>query len=335
MIIQNNPTYSSYNYQEASFQSKTKVLSNGIKKTTPNLNEVGIGVAGIIGGLLATKQNEQTTTFEKCMKLKDSNNFENYKKHILEFLEQSGYDKDFINDILATKNMGNLKSEFDIFIDSTLLNESLLEDEELDIYKKIKNREYTPELDKIIIENEIEKADKVVPIAKLFSETDTDPEVLDIKNELKTKYKQNNLYFNNDINFAEACQEAFEILDKNNIPFNGTIISIDGFSAVGINLLSSNGRCIIMNPNNWQLDNGNLTKTILHEILHSLQPKSLEFNTQVIPKKYKGIIEKISSYAEDNFAHEIHCELYVKKLIKGLSKEEEELFNYLGGTFLK
>ena len=92
---------------------------------------------------------------------------------------------------------------------------------------------------------------------------------------------------------------------------------------------------IIINPNISYEENMNITKLILHEILHSLQPKTLEFNTQVIPEKYKEVLENVSNYAEGNFAHEVHCELYVKKLIKGLSEQEEELFNYLGGTFIE
>lgn len=334
MIIQNTLSYISNTNFQPSFQSKARVV-NRVKKPSLNLNEVGIGVAGIIGGLLATKQNEQHTNFEKCMKLKDSNNFENYKKQLLEFLKQTGYNKKFINYVQDAENIEDLEFELDVFINNTLLNDDLLEDEELDIINKIKNREYSSELDKIILEDEIEKADKVIPLAKLFSETDTVPEVLNIKNELKTKYKQNNLFFNNDISFAQACKEAFEILNKNNIPFNGTIIVFDCFSACGINLISSDGDCVIINPNISYEENRNITKLILHEILHSLQPKTLEFNTQVIPEKYKEVLENVSNYAEGNFAHEVHCELYVKKLIKGLSEQEEELFNYLGGTFIE
>ena len=30
---------------------------------------------------------------------------------------------------------------------------------------------------------------------------------------------------------------------------------------------------------------------------------------------------------------EVHCELYVKKILEGLSPEEEKLFDYLGGDF--
>lgn len=335
MIIQNLP-YQIYSANQApSFKSKTGVVCKALKNNTNNLNTIGVGVAGIIGGLLARKEKEQTNLFESCMQLKDSNNFDNYKKHLLKFLKQNGYNEDFINDIQAIEDIQELKTEFDIFIDSTLLNDDLLHDEELDITNKIKKKDYSPELNRLILDCEIKKADLAVPIAKLFSETDTDSEVLEIKEELKTKYKQNNLFFNNDINVAEHCKEAFEILDKNNIPFNGTIISIDYFEAAGINLASSNGPCIIINPNNWQIDENSITKVILHEILHSLQPQTLEFRTQTIPEKYNDTVTKISSYAEGNYAHEVHCELYVKKLTKGLTKDEEELFNYLGGTFLE
>ena len=41
----------------------------------------------------------------------------------------------------------------------------------------------------------------------------------------------------------------------------------------------------------------------------------------------------VSEYASDNYALEVHCELYVKKILEGLSPEEEKLFDYLGGDF--
>lgn len=334
MIIQNTPTQKIQNYSALNFQARNKALTNCIQKAPTNLNNIGIGVASIIGGLLAVKQIEEQNSFKKCMELKNSNDFETYKKHLLNFLKQNRYKEGFIDDIQAVENSDELRTDFYIFIDNTLGDDDLLNNEELDIFNKIKKNEYSPELDNLIQKSLIKKADQVMPIAKLFSETDTDPEILEIKKELNTKYKQNNLFFNNDIDFAESCLEAFEILDKNDIPFNGTIISIDYLSAAGISLPSSNGPCIIINPNNWQLDEGSITKVILHEILHSLQPQSLEFNTQPIPEKFKETIAKISSYAEDNYAHEVHCELYVKKLTRGLSREEEELFNYLGGTFI-
>ena len=96
-------------------------------------------------------------------------------------------------------------------------------------------------------------------------------------------------------------------------------------------MITREGSVPIVNPDNWQVENA--AYTLLHEILHTLQPKDIEFRLKKIPKKYQNVADNVSSYAKGNFAHEVHCELYVKKLLSGLSQQEEELFNYLGGNF--
>lgn len=333
MFIENYPTKTIPVNNIPSFHSKTKLAISGAENLTMNLNEIGIGVAGVIGGLLAKKTAE--SSYDKCFKLKASDDIEKYKKNLVDFLEENNYNEEFIKDIKDAKGKINLDSSLGIHIFKTFWNEDLLEDENLNIMDKIAKREFSPELDKLINDDETRRADLAIPLVKLLTKSDCNPEVIKIKNFLKKEYGQKDIYFNNDIEFAKDVLKAFEILEKNNIKYNGTIIAYDEFEAVGTCVNSSKGKCVIINKDNWQIGNNDPVHIILHEIIHSLQPRKLEFNLQEIPEKYDSIICQISDYANGNLAHEIHCELYVKKLTKGLSPEEDELFNYLGGTFLE
>ncbi len=97
---------------------------------------------------------------------------------------------------------------------------------------------------------------------------------------------------------------------------------------------SSRGNEVIIslnsNINNYDVD---LKHIIIHEILHTTQPNTLAFKTKIIPEEMQETANGVSEYASDNYALEVHCELYVKKILEGLSPEEEKLFDYLGGDF--
>lgn len=339
MHVQNSTTNINNINKAPSFHSRSKLLTNLGKDTferqiNPTKNKVAlVGLGTLIGSLLAYKTNE--TSVDKCIEAKNSENFEEYKNNIIKFLEKHNYNSNFIDEIKCSENINDINFNLRLFISRTILDEDILYDEEFNLLEKLNRREFTPEVNNFVNEYNKQKADLCLPLIKIITTDDTNKEVLKIKKELKEKYGQEKLLFNNDLEFANACKEAFEILAKNKIPYNGTIISFEDLDACGISLVSSEGNGVLVNKDYWEMEPDNLVHIILHEIIHSLQPKDVAFNLQTIPEKYQPVISQVSDYAEGNNAHEIHCELYVKKLLKELSKEENELFEYLGGDFLK
>lgn len=325
--------------QLSSFRARSgfikPILKDSFERSSNILEQKGIavGIGGIIGGILAYKSLKPS--FEQCMELKDKENFEEYKNSLIKFFKDKNYDKTFISYLEEAMCKENLTFELDTYIYRLLLGEELLRDDELDIMGKIERKEFSSELDKFLLEDEIKNTDLALPLLKLVSKTDEDNEILKIKSELKQKYGQKNLFFNNDLEFAQACKEAFEILAKNKIPYKGVVIAYDALEAVGICLNSTEGNCVVVNKESWQREEEDLVHVILHELLHSLQPYTLEFKLKDIPIDMIDVADNVSSYAAGKYAHEVHCELYVKRLLEGLSDEEEELFNYLGGAFLK
>ena len=175
----------------------------------------------------------------------------------------------------------------------------------------------------------------IIPLIKLISKKDTDPTVLKIKQELQQKYGLKELLCDNNIEFAQSCKEAFQILNKNNIKIPKYVIAneqIDMFGGWSVD--SSRGKEIIISLNSNINNSGiDLKHIIIHEILHTTQPNTLAFKTKIIPEEMQETANSVSEYASDNYALEVHCELYVKKILEGLSPEEEKLFDYLGGDF--
>ena len=338
MIIKNYSINTYPVYKNSSFCSRTRLVKDLSKDFLENnkfrrQDNTAITLGGIISGLLA--YSSKKTSFEQCMELKDEENFEEYKKSLIKFFEEKNYDKTFISYLKKAKSRENLVFELDAYIYKRIFGEDVLEDKKLDIMGKIERKEFSSELDKFLLEDEIKNTDLALPLLKLVSKTDTDIEVLKIKDELNQKYGQKNLFFNNDLEFAQACKEAFEILAKNKIPYKGVVIAYDDLEAVGICLNSTEGNCVVVNKESWQREEEDLVHVILHELLHSLQPYTLEFKLKDIPIDMIDVADNVSNYAAGKYAHEVHCELYVKRLLEGLSKEEKNLFEYLGGTFLK
>lgn len=331
-ILPNKPIINTIQ-KPAAYLYKSKGLTSLAHDTVEihKPNAAKIGIAKIIAALLNQKQAD---TFTKCMELRNTENFDKYKNEIIKFFRENSYPSDRINDIKKTENKHQLDFELDCLQHKYLNFDDFLIDEDLNILERIEKQDFSPELDKTINDLETKNADLAIPIAKLISETDSNPDVLKIKSEIQNKYNLKEIYLNNDIEFSQGCKEALEILEKNNIRYNGTIIANDKLDAVGINLQSSNGNCVIINQRNWQRDES-ITHIVLHEILHSLQPRTLEFKTKQIPKEFEETANNISNYASDKYALEVHCELYVKKLLQELSDKEEALFSYLGGTFLE
>ena len=289
-------------------------------------------LASLVASLINSKTDKNI--IEKLKEIKISDNFPEYKNELIKFLRTNNYDKAFIEDVDYRESIEELDLECSYLISRLAHSEDLWYDEELNLIGRIENGNYSDEIDKIIYENGIAASDKLIPLVKLISNEDTNPEIVKIKKEIKQNYVVKDLYFNNNINLAKNVQKALEILEKNNINYNGSILASELLNFGGIQLDSTDGVCILINneyDETYMFDDLHL---ILHEMLHSIQPNSLEFRTRKIPNEYLEVANNVSEYAKDNYALEVHCELYVKKLLEGLSDKEQELFDYLGGSFL-
>ncbi len=285
-------------------------------------------------GINFHKDNTKDVALKQCVAKAYGTNFEAYKQSIIEYLKTNNYAKydregeNIISDLAETRCKQNIDFELEMYL-SRIMNE--MEYKEIDILEKdidlsAKN--------KLCNKIERETGNIVTSVIKLLQNKNDNPEVISIKNEIEKKYGKQFLYLNNDIEFAKALRNVLELLEKNNIPITkvNNIIASDCVDFVGICMPTDNGNTLIISPHNWQVED--LEHAILHEILHTLQPNNIEFKLQEIPAELKETADNVSEYAKDNHAHEVHCELYVKKLKEGLNQDEEKLFNTLGGTFL-
>ena len=302
----------------------------------------GLALSGIIAGLMAKASKPQEITLDDVMKSKESGDLNSYKEKLIKFLEDNHYDEcreqgrmDLIEEIKNSQSIEDVDFNVECIASRCYYNYvKLTFDDDLDLENKIVNQDFSPELDNFLNKRETIMSDKVIPLLELTSQKDTDKEVLQIKQELQQKYGIEKLYCDNNIEFAKCCKEAFKILNENGIKIPKIVIGNaqqDLFG--GLNAKTSKGQAIVVSSvPNFQMLDSNLKHVIIHEILHTTQPRTLAFQTKMIPEEMQETANNVSEYAEGNFAHEVHCELYTKKLLEGLSLEEEKLFNYLGGA---
>ena len=303
----------------------------------------GLALSGIIAGLMAKVSKPQEITLDDVMKSKESGDLNSYKEKLIKFLEDNHYDEcreqgrmDLIEEIKNSQSIEDVDCNVEC-IASRSFNDYIelsFDDDDLGITDKIINQDFSPELDDFLNKRETIMSDKVIPLLELTSQKDTDKEVLQIKQELQQKYGIEKLYCENNIEFAKCCKEAFKILNENGIKIPKIVIGNaqqDLFS--GWNAKTSKEQVIVVKSNpNISIFDFDLKHVIAHEILHTTQPRTLAFKTRVIPEDMIETANNVSDYAAGNTALEVHCELYTKKLLEGLSPEEEKLFNYLGGA---
>lgn len=335
--------------QSPNFQARTTkvvpklacdTLELASKKVQP---KTGLVPGGILAGLMAKTSQSPQNALDDVIVAGESGNLDSYKKNVVKFLENNYSDvckNDNRVDLIEAIKSENSKEDIDfdlLCVASRILDDytGLMYDDKLNIEEKIANQDFPPELDDLLNKKEIQAADKIIPLLKLTSKRDTDQDVLKIKQELQQKYGIKELFCDNDLEFAKSCKDAFEVLNKNGIEIPKFVIAneqVDMFG--GWNAESSQGEAVILslNPNNNSFDM-DLKHVIIHEVLHTTQPKTLAFKTKMIPEDMQDTANNVSEYASGNYALEVHCELYVKKLLDGLSPEEEKLFNYLGGDF--
>ena len=340
--IQNQKQFLTFQANPAKFAPKlaNDTLEISSKKVLP---KTGVVLGGILAGLLAKTSKPEEITLDDVILSRESGDLDSYKKNLVKFLEKNYYDEcktknktDLIKDI----NLNNSKEDIDFNLQCVMLRildsyTNLMYDDKLNLKERIDKQDFSAELDDLLNDKEIQTADKIIPLIKLISKKDTDPTVLKIKQELQQKYGIEELLCDNNIEFAQSCRKAFQILNENNIKIPKYIIAneqVDLFS--GWSTDSSRGKEVIisLNPDNDNYDM-DLKHIIIHEILHTTQPNTLAFKTKMIPEEMQEIANGVSEYASGKYALEVHCELYVKKILEGLSPEEEKLFDYLGGDF--
>ncbi len=335
--------------QSPNFQARTTKVVPKLACDTLELaskkvqTKKGLVLGGILAGLMAKASQSKETALDDVRMSRESGDLDSYKQNVVKFLENNYSDvcrSDNRADLIEAIKSENSKEDIDfdllcvasrIFDDYT----GLMYDDKLNLEERIANQDFPPELDDLLNKKEIQTTDKIIPLLKLTSKKDTDQDILKIKHELQQKYGIKELFCDNNLEFAKSCKEAFEVLNKNGIKIPKYVIAneqVDMFG--GWNAESSQGETVILslNPNSNSFDM-DLKHVIIHEVLHTTQPKTLAFKTKIIPDDMQDTTNNVSEYASGNYALEVHCELYVKKLLEGLSPEEEKLFDYLGGDF--
>lgn len=63
--------------------------------------------------------------------------------------------------------------------------------------------------------------------------------------------------------------------------------------------------------------------------MHGTHPKLASFSLKKIPARLKKVKEELSEYSKYAQTHETFTELNTKRLIDGLNKDEQALFDYL------
>ncbi len=337
MKIYNLPQVQIQNKPQISFQSGSRLIKPLAADVFEKASKAGVAsgatitLASVISGLLNFKEKENISDLDALLQMRDLNNIEEFRNKLIPYMEKNGYDEFILDEFkYRSDSPEDMHSCLDLCINRELFNYDYLNEED---FENLENGKIDNELDNKILKNENEINARAIPMAKLSAKKDVNPEIIKLKEKLKKDYGIKEMFFNNDKAAAFTFKKVLDLLKANNIEYNGTIIVIDNLDACGINLYSNNDNYVIVNPNECDNYKNKLNHVILHEILHSFQPRSMVFSTQKIPEDLIDVANNVSPYARGNFALEIHCELHCKKLEKGLSEEEERLFSHLGGDF--
>ena len=157
------------------------------------------------------------------------------------------------------------------------------------------------------------------------------PKVIAIENILKEQYGCKFVALKDEENLAKNVLKAFDVAKKNGVQTPRNIIVSDVALLEGENLFNGT---IILKRKPSELVKGYLSTeadyhTALHEIMHGTHPVLTSFNFKKIPASLKGVKDSLSIYSQASFTYETFTELNTKRLINGLNKEEQALFDYL------
>ncbi len=157
------------------------------------------------------------------------------------------------------------------------------------------------------------------------------PKVIAIENILKEQYGCKFVSLKDNEELAKKVLKAYETAAKNGVKTPKNVVASDFMFAEGENLFNST---IILNRAQKDLAKSFLSTNSdfhvpLHEILHGTHPKLVSFSSKKIPSQFQKVKSELSGYSKVSPTHETFTELNTKRLIDGLNKEEQALFDYL------
>lgn len=181
-------------------------------------------------------------------------------------------------------------------------------------------------------------------VAKFYisiSKSDTENEIIKIKEILNNKYGVKNLYCDNNKDFAKRCLEVAKLLEKHKIKMPRTIIGSDNYqknSGIQFNV-NKFGSTIVLNTKYDSVLGITKSKNelLVHEIIHSLQKNILSLNQKKLPKELtnlKKIHPDVLSDIRFKCNQEAHVDLFVKSIFSRLTNDENKLLEYLNSLFL-
>lgn len=155
------------------------------------------------------------------------------------------------------------------------------------------------------------------------------PQVIAIENILKEQYGAKFVSLKDNEALAKQILKAYEIAAKNGVKLPKNVVVSDFMLANGENLTHT----ILLNSDNRSFTKGFCSTESdfhvpLHEIMHGEHPNLISFMLKKIPEKYLKTQKALSEYAGKNCA-ETFTELNTKRLINGLNKDEQALYDYL------
>lgn len=192
-------------------------------------------------------------------------------------------------------------------------------------------RGITLELEQLITRSKTRRADFILAREKAMHVPSKNPQVIAIENILKEQYGAKFVSLKDNEKLAKQVLKAYETAAKNGVKVPKNIIVSDFMLAHGENLLNDT---MLLNSSPRVLGKGFCSTSSefhipLHEIMHGEQPKLLAFHYKKIPAKYQKVKNELSGYSANSQTHETFTELNTKRLINGLTKEEQELYDYL------
>ena len=189
----------------------------------------------------------------------------------------------------------------------------------------------TLEQEQVLYGMKMHRGKLILAREKAFHISSKKTEVIAIENILKTQYGCEFVSLKDNEIIAKQVLKAFETAKKNNAPLPKNVIVSDNMIAEGENFF--NGTILLNSKPTFFGENFMSTTSdyhaVLHEILHSSHPNLISFSNKKIPKKFMDVKHNLSTYSSTSATHETFTELNTKRMIEGLSPEEQELFNYL------
>lgn len=189
----------------------------------------------------------------------------------------------------------------------------------------------TLEQEQVLYGMKMQRGKLILAREKALCLNSTKPEVIVAENILKTQYGCEFVSLKDNETIAKQVLKAFETAKKNNAPLPKNVIVSDFMTFEGENLFNGT---ILLNSKPASLGENFFSTTtdyhtVLHEILHSSHPNLIAFSDKRIPKKFIDVKHNLSKYSSVAPTHETFTELNTKRMIEGLSPEEQELFNCL------